>query len=264
MKGKRQLFVLSREAWDALTEEEVSATVAGMKECGIYNLPYREVDLWVPADVAVHWIETPFAASKEGETFRQHIKAGVLVKTQVFNPDTGEVIQAYRPNYGPGMWLEISRLSLDHVELTKAIVVDGDSKYFRKGKVVSDPRDQKVSERERDIFAQALIVLLNTRNAVKETERNKLAALGIGKKTGRKSYEYVTTISLPKEIEESGEGEEPRTPGKMVRPHLRRGHVRRQRFGPGLQYSKVRWIESVFVNADKDWVESRQRYNVAL
>jgi hypothetical protein len=106
-----------------------------------------------------------------------------------------------------------------------------------------------------------LIVLLATRNAVKHTTENKLAKLGIGKKNKRR-YSYSTTITLPDELELEADPEH-HTQGKPKCPHLRRGHIRRQHWGPARAYEKKVWIAPIFVNADHDFVATRTHYNVS-
>lgn len=108
---------------------------------------------------------------------------------------------------------------------------------------------------------ELLIVMLATRNVVKTTKQHKLAKMGIGKKSWRSQFDYTTTISLPAELED--DPDRPPT-GTAKAPHLRRGHVRRQHFGPGRQYEKKIWVAPVFVNADPDFVNHRKAYNVSV
>jgi hypothetical protein len=104
-----------------------------------------------------------------------------------------------------------------------------------------------------------LITLLATRNIIKTTKVNKLAKLGIGgKKDLLKRFAYTTTITIPDDLDDH----ESVRPGGPRCPHLRRGHIRRQRFGPGRQHEKKIWIAPVFVNADPDFVNQRAAYNI--
>lgn len=118
------------------------------------------------------------------------------------------------------------------------------------------------SKSEHDFVANLLIVLLGTRNAVKTTQHHKCAKLGIGK--ARDRYEYVTTITLPKEMDNSADGAEAVRPGQKRAPHLRRGHIRNQRHGPKYAFVKSVWIEPMFIHADAEWVSKRDRYNISL
>ena len=101
-----------------------------------------------------------------------------------------------------------------------------------------------------------LIVLLATRNVIRDTTISKSARLGIGKNR----YPYTTTLKLGTIHESVGNG----APGHPRRPHLRRGHIRNQKYGPGFEFTRQRWIEPCFVNAADGWIEQqRTAYNVS-
>lgn len=106
-------------------------------------------------------------------------------------------------------------------------------------------------------IAEFLITVLATRNIVKHTVERKSVKLGIGKKNNR--YRYSTTISLPDELEDCSEHS---TQGQPKCPHLRRGHIRRQHYGPHNSFIKKIWIQPVFVNADENYVSTRTHYNL--
>jgi hypothetical protein len=99
-------------------------------------------------------------------------------------------------------------------------------------------------------------VLLATRNVTREVKTSKLAKLGIGKN----SYSKTTTLRIGNvtELQGSEAGI-----GVNRRPHLRRGHIRRQKYGPGFQFEKKIFVQAVFVNADEDWIAERTAYNVS-
>jgi hypothetical protein len=48
--------------------------------------------------------------------------------------------------------------------------------------------------------------------------------------------------------------------GGNVRPHLRRGHIRLQRYGEDFKEVKKIFIQPMFVNADKEWIEKQKTY----
>lgn len=107
------------------------------------------------------------------------------------------------------------------------------------------------------ILRDLLIVVLATKNAEKTTTKDKLAHLGIGKSKGR--FHYTTTISLPSILPD-----DPTNPpkGGTKAPHLRRGHIRHQKFGKDNSQEKLIWIAPIFVNADPDFVNQRRAYNI--
>ena len=76
-----------------------------------------------------------------------------------------------------------------------------------------------------------------------------------------RAYDYITTIKIGKITEtmrSDGDGQ------SSVRPHLRRGHIRNQRVGKGLEEVKPIFISPVFVNADEGWINNqRKEYRIA-
>lgn len=256
-----QLFQIDGETWKALGQDEVLATIEGMKECGICQLPYPKVDIRLPLDVCAHTSlrrDDPNANDKQlfsDETLiDKYLRLGLVVPH-------AEWEDRYSFRFGHDSWLDVKNLSLEDMNYQTVIYIGPHNPNFHK--LQMHARETRYNdELERNLYAYALIVLLNTRNAVKTTKHRKCVGLGIGRKPG--AYEYTTTITLPRVIEEDETGEAaPGGNGASKKPHLRRGHPRRQRFGPNWQFSEVRWIEPVFVNADPDWVDKRKAYNVS-
>lgn len=108
---------------------------------------------------------------------------------------------------------------------------------------------------------QILIVLLATKNHVKEELLNKDIARGRynKKQAYRKDYPITTTILIGKitETYQSKGGT-----GAAKRPHMRRGHIRTQHYGPKNELTQKIFIQPVFVNADEGWIAERKAYNV--
>jgi hypothetical protein len=103
--------------------------------------------------------------------------------------------------------------------------------------------DKPASE-DLQYFADFLVVLLATRGVVKETSSSKLAKLGIGKSRPQ----TTTTLRLDRTLTDAAGN----VAGRHVRPHLRRGHIRNQRYGPEMSLSKKIWIGPCMVNVDVD------------
>ena len=77
----------------------------------------------------------------------------------------------------------------------------------------------------------------------------------------RKGYPYTTTLTIGK-VTENYDGSE--FTGVSRRPHLRRGHVRTQHYGPRNEMTKKVFIPSVFVNGSEDLKSNRVAYNVSF
>lgn len=107
-----------------------------------------------------------------------------------------------------------------------------------------------------------LVVLLATKNVEKkEVINRKLAAGKFNRsKAYRKDYPITTTLTIGKITE----NHESVGTGSTVRPHLRRGHIRNQHYGPNNEMTKKIFIQPVFVNADEGWVANREAYNVRM
>lgn len=242
----RQLFIIGHDALAAVSDEEVTATVAGLKEVGLYHLPYDRVavrfltdDCVLKENPAMPHIHERFNFWQDKESGRWHSKMG------------------------PAHYIEFRNVNLRAEPAQMWCVHDGSDpgwKPYEFDAATTTAGDSMETMNERT--ANILITLLATRNAVKETVEHKTAKLGIGgKKMGStRRYQYVTTIGVPKELEDDVEH---KPTGATRAAHLRRGHIRRQHYGPGNQFVKPKWIAPVFVNADPSFVNSREAYNVS-
>ncbi len=101
---------------------------------------------------------------------------------------------------------------------------------------------------------KTLVVLLATKNAQKDRVENSIRSSSAKQRNASKNFAYTTTIRIGKITENCKSG----GTGSPMRPHLRRGHVRNQRFGEGRREIKQIFIAPVFINADKEYVESQR------
>jgi hypothetical protein len=232
------LFVIGPDAYLSMTQEEVKATVKDLKVLDLYYLPYDRISVRLPLDYACVLEDT----------------AQVDNNPQYYRRDS---LGRLRPNLGPGNYLQYDNINLLGEPSTALFIGEGHGEHKRFC-FPADRGDVLIAAQD---IADGLIALLATRNIIKSVEHNKLARLGIGgKRAGSaRRFEYVTTISVPSKLEENHESVRE---GREVAPHLRRGHIRHQRYGPGLAYFRQIWIAPVFVNADKEWVSKRRAYNV--
>lgn len=227
----RQAFFLPPSLFEATSYEEVTASFNDMLELGIAKPPYPEFDIIIKAINAfkppenMSWDDADWI--KEADIIYRFHNASLV---GFFISDSrGWMSDLFDQNANP-----------------KRASIPSWTKFLR------DAVKHSVA------LYKVLIVLLATKNVEKSVKVNKLAKLGIGKPNKRHWYTTSLTIGKISETTESS------PTGRSLRPHLRRGHKRNQRFGPERKFTKVVWIEPTFVNADEDFISSRTGYNVSL
>jgi len=104
-----------------------------------------------------------------------------------------------------------------------------------------------------------LTVLLATKNCERKTVENTSRAKSKKARDDAKYYSTTTYISIGRITETCRRDGSSRGP---VRAHLRRGHIRQQRHGKGMQEIKEVFIAPVFVNADREWIADRKKYKL--
>ncbi len=239
-------FFLSEAFLNSLTESEVEATFEAMCECDIARAPFEEFCITVPEAIVIRSSQShkPFPDAE-----LRNMEFHYLNVTGNLSQEVGDLYVLFRV-YSHD--LTRKRRSLDWIEALNRAYGDKHEQY-----VTLKGRFQLYAAH----LLRYLIVSLASRGVQKVREKNKLAALGIGKNRPGGKYAYTTTISVGHvEADES----EPGHTGRTVRAHLRRGHVRHQHFGPNMSFVKKIFIEAVFVNSDKEYVSFRDRYNVSL
>jgi hypothetical protein len=106
---------------------------------------------------------------------------------------------------------------------------------------------------------KVLTVLLATKNCERKTVENTFSAKSKKARDDAKYYSTTTYVSIGRITETCRREGSSRGP---VRAHLRRGHIRRQRHGEGMQEIKEIFIAPVFVNADREWIADRKKYKL--
>lgn len=243
-KEPLELFRLSPEIWKAMNYKDIMLTAGDMDEMGLMLSPYSK-----------YAIETPLKFIKgiiEQEEVAPEINNLIVVFEYEMRKRMIEGVEREEP-----ISLIFTSLSLD-----KKIVkgpINTTSQEFKKTNV----------ELQKNIITFAwdlrtiLVVLLATKNSKidKIANRNLLTGKSNKKNAYRKNYAYTTTISIGAITENHcGEGDDPRT----MRPHLRRGHIRTQKYGPNFSMEKKIFIDPVFVNASEGFIQKRSAYNVSL
>lgn len=236
------LFRISNSIMDAIDWEDIQKTVKDMIEMGLKLYPFDHFAIEV----------SPFAL----ENF--------MKKIAKFHDEEFEPIQNKN--------LVRSYLVVYQDNKFKIIRNDNDGKQTNMlANAKNQFLDKKMDEKTYDELTLGmkhiasnlsglLIVVLATKNIEKNDVVDKNLARGKfnKRKAYRKDYPITTTITIGKitETHTSGHG------GGTVRPHLRRGHIRTQKYGPKYELSKKIFIEPVFVNADEGWISERRAYNV--
>jgi hypothetical protein len=105
-----------------------------------------------------------------------------------------------------------------------------------------------------------LIVLLATKNIDRKVVINSARSGSKRARDDAKSYSSTTYLNIGKITETCRGSSSGSKSGGPTRPHLRRGHIRLQRYGEGLKESKQIFIQPTFVNADKEWIDRQKTY----
>jgi hypothetical protein len=239
----RQAFRLSKEIVESTSKEEVKATIEGMKELGICRAPFDQMDILVQERELFKIYKTSVTSQREYERMQadlEHSSREIIFRydNQQAHP---KVVQCLMEG-APHQWVNMVDFLLECTAAEGA------------------PRDYTKTVYEIGLeLLDILIALLATRNVVKEVKECKTLRLGIGRKD---RHQYTTTLKIGQLVEQV-DGPDSAS-GLTRRPHLRRGHIRRQHHGPKNELVKSIWIEPVFVNADASWIAERTAYNVSL
>lgn len=237
-----QLFRLSEKIWDSMTYEDIKATWKDMVEAGITRPPFLEFAV----EVKLEFLRRLYISSGGDDELDTSVSNQLFYcefEFKTFDP-IGDEFECE--------WL------------AKVLYSNGKNRW------VIDPicelQNPNLFEFGRGMaayVASILIILLATKNSKTESVLNKKLLKGKVNNTNeyRKMFPTTTTISIGKISETcTREGEDPR----YVRPHLRRGHLRNQHYGPDRSMVKQIFISPVFVNASEGWIAERKAYNVSV
>lgn len=245
------LFRLSNDIAKSFSVEDVDDTFYDMHELNIARAPYKKFAIEIQNKFLYQFFKLNHEEVEE-------MKHAMDVRTENLNLRTlflYDVGNRDGSSYPEKVYVHRIYENGEHVSLLDVALNYKLSGREDIGNVVdSDLKDIS------SILYRLLIVLLATKNADKNQIIDKDLARGLYNKSKayRKDYPITTTITIGKISETHTSGHA----GGTVRPHLRRGHIRTQKYGPNYELSKKIFIEPVFVNADEGWIAERRAYNV--
>lgn len=251
-----QLFRLSPEIWKYTNLDDINQTFKDMMELDLDCAPYSNFAIEIKVIFINGLYHMDYVSEKE-KNWTMLIEYE-MEKFKVEDYIAGQGTEGFRN-------LFITIIDEHKKVLTKKANI---SNFIKNGKKFNIPNNLTEGGAE-DMWYIAcdcraiLLVMLATKNAKQEklVNRDLLAGKHNKKNVYRKDYPYTTTISIGKITENyTNNGDD----SKSVRPHLRRGHIRTQSFGPNRSFEKKIFIEPVFVNASEGWIGKRSAYNVSV
>jgi hypothetical protein len=240
MGMKPELFIIDEEAVGATNLDDVLRTFYEMASIGIASPPVDHLVIGFDPRI--------FISGFYPEDGDKEIDKSVI-KVVTDNPNAFLAVDIIHSLANDGKEEPDGRKKLCWLKLRKSWINRKTLKY------ISDY--QPVFEDEQYTFEamfQTLIVLLATKNAQKDRVHNRSTSASSKTRNASKNFAYTTTIRIGKITENCKSG----GTGSPMRPHLRRGHVRNQRYGEGRREIKQIFIAPVFINADKEYVESQR------
>jgi hypothetical protein len=235
----RQLFRISDSIWDSISFNDMKKTVKDMNEMGLALPPFKSLAI----EVKLKFFEKlAQSLDKKSNVTSEHYNDRLYLEVDFDDPT--QSIYEGDVSWGAHIIDENGRISLDNLH----------------------DRDETYTEwvlMTLTLCMQLLIVLLATKNTKIERIVNKQLMRGKFNKSQeyRLKFPITTTISIGKITETyTQDGEDIRN----VRPHLRRGHLRTQHYGPKNELTKKIFIQPVFVNASEGWIAERKAYNISM
>lgn len=257
IEDHKQLFRMSPEIWKFTNFEDVVETYTDMREMKLDRSPFPKFAIEAKLKFFKHMM------GDDGPRVIENVQnCSVLAEYEMETLADGEENPC-------GLKITLINdngfILANRIDLIELFRQKKRSSVFKSSGDVNWEKDTGLHEDLLNIafdMRMVLLVMLATRNVKQEMIVNRGLMSGRSNKKNdyRKDYPITTTIGIGKITEtHTGDSDDPHT----VRPHLRRGHIRTQRFGPDLAFEKKVFIEPVFVNASQGWIAKRAAYNVS-
>lgn len=273
----RQAFVIAPELLEQTYRPEIEETFSEMAEAGLADPPFDEFDVTVPYHFM--WGAKSFDDFTKNlrESFREDPEIrGAFNRPDDMVPPQHRFPGVFRfrrmPRQSPSEWPDVQYTFFGKEDVDPQYASLKDQPWGIWTHLGSPESGIAVERRRGDdgrptFFARChraahwlyalLVVNLVSKGISQKTRENKLAKLGIGK-PGKRPYAFTTYIS-PAWRPYDGESDSDRGP---VRPHFRRGHVRKQHYGPGRELVRTVFIRPVWVNMELGEPAQRDHYKV--
>lgn len=267
--NQRQRFVISPELFKSVSAEEVEKAWFAMKKVNIAKPPYQYFDIELTSEnVFSKHATIPKGTPYDGDietmiTRAARIIEGIKGTNVLLKYDFKENLED--EDAITSMWLDSGDGKFDKFLPAKNGLSEAHTSKAEPDKRRTAIGTLEIYTESIPVFCTAayrlLVVLLATKNIVKEVKTNKLARLGIGKNKHRPHT--ITYIHIGKITETVTKSGKPAKIGDILMPHFRSGHVRKkQHYGLGNKYIKEVYIHSTFVNADPEWIADRTEYRI--
>lgn len=267
-----QLFRLSSEILDSVELEDVEKTYTDMFEMKINYPPFKAYSIEISSKFLSKLGEKLCDYHKNKNYWPTNFSYGLFIEYFEFEKNEKGYLkfsEFLKDDLTDKIIPEDNKVCTMNINfLTKDGRCEAFDNYiaYRKINGKSDDETEKYKKIMGNIgskLRELLIVLLATKNHIIEQKKDKDLARGrFNKKQAyRKDYPITTTIVIGKitETYESKGGI-----GSAKRPHMRRGHIRTQHYGPKNELTQKIFIQPVFVNADEGWISERKAYNIGV
>ena len=252
-QSKPQLFIIADEVWQNSDVDELNATSKDMMEMGIFYPPCQHFEILISARFIPYMMEKGMEEKLPEHLYNSHYKNNFFRLEIVVNDmedwQNSATAELMYIDPSDGQWVGVNWLN---------------NKNLIEGKLTKEKWEKKNRDKQNTIsyMSHLLLVTLATKNVERKSKPNLMAKQALRSKALKRDYEYTTTLTIGKVV--GAERTEGDAGGWKVRPHLRRGHIREQRYGPNNQLLKKVFIQPVFVNAADGVMSQRRAYNVRV